>query len=223
MLTRILRLLREQTLGALALFVALSGTAYAATTLPRNSVGPAQLKTGAVRSVDVRDGALLKRDFKRGQLPAGPRGPRGFTGSDGAPGPAALALRASFTSGVRALGSLGGLDFGATCDLDSSNATGFLTVGSTGSTRYTATRFTQVQGGPVTSSQEGGSPIGQFNVLGAISADMNVTVQTGILRFSRPNSAEVVTVNAEIVVWGPASEAPGCEVIGTAVRGLPPS
>lgn len=223
MLTRIVKLLREQTLGALALFVALSGTAYAATALPRNSVGPAQLKTGAVRSLDVGDRSLLRRDFKRGQLPAGPRGPRGPAGSEGSPGPAALALRTPIFGGARELGSLGGLSFVATCEPFLSPASGYLTVVSAGSTRFTATRFTQVNDGAVSASQERGSPFDDFRVLGAISSGADVTVQSGILRLARPDSAEVVTVNAEIVVRGPASEATGCEVIGTAVLGLPPS
>ncbi len=229
MLTRILRLLREQTLGALALFVALSGTAYAATALPRNSVGPAQLKTGAVRSVDVGDRSLLRRDFRRGQLPAGPRGPRGPRGVAGAPGPAALALRTPVFTGSRELGSIGGLSFGATCDVDSSAATGFLNVRRTvdtdlTATNYTATRFTQVNGGAVNASQERGSPFGRFNVVGASSPDTNTTIQVGILRLGKRDSAEAVTVNAEIVVQGPASGSPpGCEVIGTAVLGPPPS
>ena len=76
-----------------ALFVSLCGGAYAALTLPRNSVGTAQLKSGAViggklhkdavTSVKVKNHALLAEDFKAGQLPAGPRG---FTGSQGAQG-----------------------------------------------------------------------------------------------------------------------------------------
>ena len=74
-----------------ALFVSLCGGAYAALTLPRNSVGTAQFKSGAViggklhkdavTSVKVKNHALLAEDFKAGQLPAGPRGfsgvPRG--------------------------------------------------------------------------------------------------------------------------------------------------
>jgi len=64
------RHLRRNLVAYLALLVALSGTGYAATTtlLPKNSVGSAQ----------VINGSLLKRDFKAGQLPRGPRGPRGL-------------------------------------------------------------------------------------------------------------------------------------------------
>jgi hypothetical protein len=75
----------------LALFVALGSGAYAASSLPRDSVGTAQLKEGAVTaaklhknavtSVKVKDHSLLAKDFKAGQLPAGPQG------RQGAPGP----------------------------------------------------------------------------------------------------------------------------------------
>ena len=54
--------------SALALTVALgTGTAYAATKLPKNSVASKQVKNGSLRAVD----------FKAGQLPAGPTGPAG--------------------------------------------------------------------------------------------------------------------------------------------------
>src|SRR5258705_12135535 len=71
--------------ATLALFVALGGGAYAATKLPANSV----------TSVQVKNGSLLAKDFKKGQLktgkagPAGPdrqQGVRGLTGVTGASG-----------------------------------------------------------------------------------------------------------------------------------------
>jgi hypothetical protein len=88
--------LRRHHVGLLALFMAMSGTAYAAT-LPRNSVGTAQLKANAVTSAKVKNGSLRLADFARGQLPpslAGPKGdpgaagPAGAPGAQGAPGPA---------------------------------------------------------------------------------------------------------------------------------------
>jgi len=79
----------------MALMVALGGTAYAAT-LPRNSVGTAQIKSRAVKNADlgdsavtsgkVRNSSLQARDFAPGQLPAGAPGARGLTGLQGPPG-----------------------------------------------------------------------------------------------------------------------------------------
>jgi len=68
--------------AAVALFVALGGTSIAAVTaaLPRNSVGTIQLKQNAVTSAKVRNGSLLRADFRRGQIPAGPRGAQGPAG-----------------------------------------------------------------------------------------------------------------------------------------------
>ncbi|MBJ7356223.1 hypothetical protein [Nocardioides sp.] len=52
--------------SALALVVALGGTAYAAVQLPKNSVGAAQIKKNAVRSGEVKNGSLKARDLKKG-------------------------------------------------------------------------------------------------------------------------------------------------------------
>ena len=54
-------------IATIALIVALGGTGYAATVLPANSVGTAQ----------VIDNSLLQKDFKAGQIPAGKPGPAG--------------------------------------------------------------------------------------------------------------------------------------------------
>lgn len=61
-----------------ALFIALGGTGYAVTALPKNSVGSQQ----------VRDGSLGAQDLAPGTLRAGPRGPRGELGAAGPAGPA---------------------------------------------------------------------------------------------------------------------------------------
>ena len=77
--------------ATLALIVALGGTSYAAIRLPANSVGSPQLKkqavtnsklrANAVTSATVRNGSLRAKDFKPGQLPAGPVGPAGPAGA----------------------------------------------------------------------------------------------------------------------------------------------
>lgn len=77
----------------LALFVSLSGGAYAALMLPHNSVGTLQLRNGAVTAAKLRSAAvtaravkarsLLARDFRFGQLPRGAKGPVGPQGPVG--------------------------------------------------------------------------------------------------------------------------------------------
>jgi Collagen triple helix repeat (20 copies) len=84
-LATLISYVRRHHLGLLALFVVLSGTAYAAS-LPRNSVGTAQLKRNAVTSAKVKPFSLLRSDFRRGQIPAGPQGPVGPRGPEGPPG-----------------------------------------------------------------------------------------------------------------------------------------
>ena len=67
-------------IAMLALFIALGGTTYAATHLPKNSVGARQLKNNAVRSKKVKNHSLLKKDFKKGQIPKGAKGDKGDPG-----------------------------------------------------------------------------------------------------------------------------------------------
>jgi len=82
-----------------ALLIALGGTSVAAVSqLSRNSVGPLQLRNGAVTSPKLRNSAvtsakvrnrsLLRSDFAPGQLPAGPTGPQGPVGPAGPAGAA---------------------------------------------------------------------------------------------------------------------------------------
>src|SRR4051812_7161418 len=74
--------------ATLALFLALTGGAYAVTKLPRNSVS----------SVQVKNGSLTAKDFKTGQLKgkagaqglAGPQGIQGDRGPGGQTGPPGL-------------------------------------------------------------------------------------------------------------------------------------
>jgi hypothetical protein len=69
--------------------------------LPKNSVGTAQLRPGAVVGSKVKPGTLLAAHFKDGQLPrgavgpagpGGPKGDRGEKGDKGAPGEPATRL-----------------------------------------------------------------------------------------------------------------------------------
>jgi hypothetical protein len=81
-----LRLSPATVIATIALMVALAGTGYAATSLPRNSVGSAQLQANAVTTSKVKNGSLLKVDFAANQIPRGLRGPAGAPGPPGAPG-----------------------------------------------------------------------------------------------------------------------------------------
>ncbi|HEY2053338.1 MAG TPA: hypothetical protein VGH14_05315 [Solirubrobacterales bacterium] len=67
--------------ATLALFLALGGAAYAASQLPRNSVGTGQLKAEAVTS-----GKIAKKARKQLRGSTGPQGPQGKAGPKGAAG-----------------------------------------------------------------------------------------------------------------------------------------
>ena len=109
------RLTFANVTAMIALFIALGGTSYAALTLPRNSVGAAQLRAGSVRSSEVRDRSLRVRDFTRDARralqgergPAGPPGPPGPAGAGGEGGAAPLALTHETAAGTVAAGEVG--------------------------------------------------------------------------------------------------------------------
>jgi hypothetical protein len=96
------RLTYSNVIATVALFAALGGSSYAAISLPKNSVGPKQIRSNAISTKQVKDGSLLSRDFKAGQLPAGPTGPigpQGPKGETGAPGNAIAYARVIVTAG----------------------------------------------------------------------------------------------------------------------------
>jgi len=87
------RLTYANVMATIAVFLALGGTSYAVTALPRNSVGTQQLKKSAVTSAKVKDGSLTSADFAAGTLlkgdagATGAQGPQGERGATGAQGP----------------------------------------------------------------------------------------------------------------------------------------
>jgi hypothetical protein len=95
--------------ATLALFIALGGTSYAALTLPRNSVGSAQIRTAAVRSSDIRDRKIGVRDLSATARAAlkgtmGPQGPQGPAGASAikyfaSVSPSGALVRGNATSG----------------------------------------------------------------------------------------------------------------------------
>lgn len=108
--------------ASIALLLALGGTSIAAVTaLPRNSVGTTQLKANAVTSATVRNGTLLRADFRPGQLQAsrpGPQGPPGISAREDilAETPtdsvSPKTVRATCSAGKKAIG--GGVEVGGT-------------------------------------------------------------------------------------------------------------
>src|SRR4029077_707466 len=74
------RLSFSNVISLIALFIALGGASYAPFKLPRNSVGPTQLRNNVVTSGKVRNHSLRAVDFAKGQLPRGKTGKTGATG-----------------------------------------------------------------------------------------------------------------------------------------------
>jgi hypothetical protein len=91
---RVLKVFRPSpamVVACMALLFSLGGVGYAAVVLPANSVGTKQLKKNAVTASKVKDHSLLLKDFKSGQIPAGPTGAIGATGPSGPQGTAGTA------------------------------------------------------------------------------------------------------------------------------------
>lgn len=88
--------LKRHHIGLLALFIALGGTSYAASQLPKNSVGSSQIRKEAVSESKLAKSLRTKvnKVAKQGVAgpagapgPAGPAGPAGAVGPAGATGP----------------------------------------------------------------------------------------------------------------------------------------
>ena len=62
------RLTYANVVSSICLFLVIGGGAYAAASLPRNSVGPRQLKNNAVTSGKVKDRTLRGVDLKNGTI-----------------------------------------------------------------------------------------------------------------------------------------------------------
>lgn len=97
-----MRLTYGNVVGTLALFIALGGTSYAVTQLPRNSVGAAQLRASSVGKSELRRDAVRSKAVRNGSLAASDlsAAARGaLAGPKGDAGPAGVAFRALVNSG----------------------------------------------------------------------------------------------------------------------------
>lgn len=118
MVGRIGQHVRQQFVGYVALFVALGGVSYAAIKLPADSVGSKEIRSGAVKTADlgksavttgkVKDGSLLSKDFRPGQLVPGPAGAQGPPGPKGEPGAAGAEGAAGAPGTARGYGLVAG-------------------------------------------------------------------------------------------------------------------
>ena len=77
-MSALLRYVCRHHVGLIAVFIAIGGTAYAATALPPNSVGTRQLRRHAVTLLKIDPGTARALRGRRGQ-----KGPRGLPGPTG--------------------------------------------------------------------------------------------------------------------------------------------
>src|SRR5215212_6488749 len=91
--------------ASLALFLALGGTSYAVSQLPRNSVGSAQIRSKAVGPSELRPNAVRSRAIRRGGVAlsdislAAQAALRGAKGDPGPAGQSGVTYRAVINSG----------------------------------------------------------------------------------------------------------------------------
>jgi hypothetical protein len=96
-------------MATVAVFIALSGSAYAVALLPRDSVGAAQIKRGALGGSELRTGAVSSRSIRDKSVSLGDisvRARASLRGAKGDPepvGPAGVALHAAINSGGAAV------------------------------------------------------------------------------------------------------------------------
>lgn len=99
------RLTYGNVMATVAVFIALGGTSYAVTQLPRDSVGASQIRENAVGASEVRSNAIRSGEVRNGSLRLADLGDstrralRGQTGETGPPGASAAKFFAVVTAG----------------------------------------------------------------------------------------------------------------------------
>jgi hypothetical protein len=94
--------------ATMALFIALGGTSYAVSQLPRNSVGARQVRADAVGASEIRSSAVRSRELRNRSVALRDislgarrslRGAPGPAGPQGPPGPSGIVFAAAVNSG----------------------------------------------------------------------------------------------------------------------------
>jgi hypothetical protein len=111
MTRRFVRFLRRNTIALLALFLALGGTTYAASTalIGKNTVASPQVVNGSLKTIDLSKKARRALKGNRGPRGfAGAQGAKGATGSNGATGPKGATGSSAPAGGVTSVAINGG-------------------------------------------------------------------------------------------------------------------
>jgi hypothetical protein len=143
------RLTYANVAATAALLLALGGTSYAAFTLPHNSVGPKQIRTGAVSSRHIHNRSIRLGDVGLGAR----RSLRGQRGPAGKPGVTFFAvvaasgglLRGNATSGGHTVGGSGDYTVGFADDVSACAYSA--TLGTADGTAVTPGRVTVTSAG----------------------------------------------------------------------------
>jgi hypothetical protein len=115
----------SNAVALLALFVALGGSAYAATQLPKNSVGSKQIKEGAVSPAKLSRAS--KSTLTGATGPQGPAGKEGAAGKEGPPGkegpqgPGAVSFEDAATPAERMVRSVDGIELIDSCNAEAAS------------------------------------------------------------------------------------------------------
>ena len=164
------RLSYANVTASLALFIALGGTGYAAVTLPRNSVGSAQLRNNAVGAKEIRRGAVRSGEIRNRSIRLSDLSTKTRTSLRGTPGPTGPAGKdgAAHRAIVSQAGVILGGDGRATGHAAGTNLYRVEFPADVSACTYTAT-LAAVQAGPVLEQPPAGritvQPGGGNNVL----------------------------------------------------------
>lgn len=242
MTTSSLNYIRQNAVAFLALFIALSGTAFAAVNLPRNSVGNKQLKKNAVTGKKVKRNTLTGVQINESKLGVVPNSTRlGGQPASAFLGAGATAANADKLDGVDSavFGSaltVPGSTF-APRDMSGSTTKTYQSTGSISATGGTTDFHKSVvlpQGATITGldyrfvDNNGGSDSGlsliAFNSIGAGSSESITVVSAASSGASAgrrnssgtPGSAHVVDNStwSYVLVWSPFDDGSDTQLVG---------